>query len=225
MDTALPGTPSFSDQADADTATDAYARRFSGPVGEWFLDVQRRIVTGGGEPVRLTPTEYDLLKALATHPDKVLTHRVLLQLVWGGELGTDSHYLHVYMGQLRRKIERDPSREPRGAALASPKDQCCGESGGGERRRDAELNAGLVIDPDEVAQGVLAEGRNLLHRDECVPERAPVATRHHTRTRRLPRSISRSRPRARSRFSLHAHTNRFLRHRQRPQRRRARCSR
>ena len=44
MDTALPGTPSFSDQADADTATDDYARRFSGPVGEWFLGVQRRIV-------------------------------------------------------------------------------------------------------------------------------------------------------------------------------------
>jgi SAM-dependent methyltransferase len=44
MDTALPGTPSFSDQADADTATDDYARRFSGPVGTWFLDVQRQIV-------------------------------------------------------------------------------------------------------------------------------------------------------------------------------------
>ena len=54
--------------------------------------------------------EYDLLKALVTHPDKVLTHRMLLNLVWGGEQGTDAHYLHVYVGQLRRKIERDPTR-------------------------------------------------------------------------------------------------------------------
>ena len=73
------------------------------------VGVERRQVTRDGESIHLTPTEYDLLKALVTHPDKVLTHRMLLQQVWGSEQGTDQHYLHVYVGQLRRKIERDPS--------------------------------------------------------------------------------------------------------------------
>jgi two-component system KDP operon response regulator KdpE len=79
-------------------------------AGDLAVDFERRIVTRAGEEVRLTPTEYDLLKALVTHPDKVLTHRMLLNLVWGGEEGTDAHYLHVYVGQLRRKIEAQPSR-------------------------------------------------------------------------------------------------------------------
>jgi hypothetical protein len=79
-------------------------------AGELAIDFERRRVTRGGQEVRLTPTEYDLLKALVTHADKVVTHRMLLNLVWGGEAGTDAHYLHVYVGQLRRKIERDPSR-------------------------------------------------------------------------------------------------------------------
>jgi two-component system KDP operon response regulator KdpE len=79
-------------------------------AGELAIDFERRRVTRGGQEMRLTPTEYDLLKALVTHADKVVTHRMLLNLVWGGEAGTDAHYLHVYVGQLRRKIERDPSR-------------------------------------------------------------------------------------------------------------------
>jgi two-component system KDP operon response regulator KdpE len=79
-------------------------------AGELTVDFERRLVGRGGEELRLTPTEYELLKAMVTHPDKVLTHRMLLNLVWGGEQGTDAHYLHVYVGQLRRKIERDPSR-------------------------------------------------------------------------------------------------------------------
>ena len=78
-------------------------------TGELAIDFDRRNVTRAGDAIHLTPTEYDLLKTLVTHPDKVLTHRMLLQQVWGGEEGTDQHYLHVYMGQLRRKIERDPS--------------------------------------------------------------------------------------------------------------------
>jgi two-component system KDP operon response regulator KdpE len=78
-------------------------------VGDLTVDLARRQVLRGTAEVRLTPTEYDLLKALVTHGDKVLTHRMLLQLVWGGEEGTDAHYLHVYVGQLRRKIEHDPS--------------------------------------------------------------------------------------------------------------------
>jgi two-component system KDP operon response regulator KdpE len=79
-------------------------------AGDLAVDLDRRVVLRGQEELRLTPTEYDLLKALVTHPDKVLTHRMLLNLVWGGEQGTDAHYLHVYVGQLRRKIERDPTR-------------------------------------------------------------------------------------------------------------------
>jgi two-component system, OmpR family, KDP operon response regulator KdpE len=79
-------------------------------AGELAVDLDRRVVTRGDQELRLTPTEYELLKALITHPDKVLTHRMLLVQVWGGEEGTDAHYLHVYVGQLRRKIERDPGR-------------------------------------------------------------------------------------------------------------------
>lgn len=78
--------------------------------GDLAVDFARRLVTRGDEAIHLTPTEYDLLKALVSHPDKVLTHRMLLNAVWGGEAGTDTHYLHVYMGQLRRKIEADPAR-------------------------------------------------------------------------------------------------------------------
>ena len=78
-------------------------------AGGLAIDFERRRVTRGEDTIHLTPTEYELLKALVMHPDRVLTHRMLLQRVWGGEDGTDQHYLHVYIGQLRRKIERDPS--------------------------------------------------------------------------------------------------------------------
>jgi len=78
-------------------------------AGDLAVDFERRRVTRGDDTIHLTPTEYELLKALVMHPDRVLTHRMLLQRVWGGEEGTDQHYLHVYVGQLRRKIEPDPS--------------------------------------------------------------------------------------------------------------------
>jgi two-component system KDP operon response regulator KdpE len=54
--------------------------------------------------------EYDLLKAFVTHPDKVLTDRMLLQQVWGPEYGSEAHYLHVYVARLRKKIEVDPQK-------------------------------------------------------------------------------------------------------------------
>jgi len=63
-----------------------------------------------GEEVHLTPTEYDLLKALIAHPNRVLTDRMLLQRVWGPEYGGESHYLHVYVARLRKKLEADPQR-------------------------------------------------------------------------------------------------------------------
>jgi len=76
------------------------------------MDFERRRVTVEGRDVRLTPTEYDLLKALASHPNKVLTDRMLLQQVWGPAYGDEGHYLHVYVARLRKKIEPDP-RNPR----------------------------------------------------------------------------------------------------------------
>lgn len=74
------------------------------------VDLAHRRVTVGGEEIKLTPTEYDLIKNLAIHAGKVLTHRHLLRTVWGPSYENDVHYLRVYMGQLRRKIESDPSR-------------------------------------------------------------------------------------------------------------------
>jgi len=74
------------------------------------VDLEHRRVTAGGEDVHLTPTEYDLLKAFVTHRDRVLTDRMLLREVWGPEYGDESHYLHVYVARLRKKIEPDPQR-------------------------------------------------------------------------------------------------------------------
>ena len=77
---------------------------------ELVIDVARRRVTVNGIEIKLTPTEYDLMKNLAFHAGKVLTHRQLLRTVWGPSYENDTHYLRVYIGQLRRKIESDPSR-------------------------------------------------------------------------------------------------------------------
>lgn len=75
--------------------------------GGLVIDVEARTVTLDGQPVRLTPTEYDLLRALVSHRGRVMTDRALLQAVWGPEYASENHYLHVYIGRLRRKIERD----------------------------------------------------------------------------------------------------------------------
>jgi two-component system KDP operon response regulator KdpE len=81
----------------------------SGPieVGDLRVDLEHREVTLRGERVHLTPTEYDLLKTFVRFPDRVLTDRALLQQVWGSEYGSESHYLHVYVARLRRKLEDD----------------------------------------------------------------------------------------------------------------------
>ena len=78
--------------------------------GDLAVDLERRQVTVGGREVKLTPTEYALLRTFITHPDKVLTRRMLLQEVWGPEYGSEAHYLHVYVASLRRKLEADPQR-------------------------------------------------------------------------------------------------------------------
>ena len=87
--------------------------RAASPVfesGDLRVDLGTRRVFSRGEEVRLTRTEYRLLALLVQHAGKVLTHRQLLKDVWGpGSVG-ESHYLRVYMGQLRHKLEADPAR-------------------------------------------------------------------------------------------------------------------
>ena len=79
-------------------------------AGELAIDMSRRLVTLSGEPVQLTPTEYDLLKVLMTHAGKVLTHRQLLREVWGAAYEAETHLLRVNISNLRRKIEPEPAR-------------------------------------------------------------------------------------------------------------------
>jgi two-component system KDP operon response regulator KdpE len=74
------------------------------------VDLGKRLVKRDGRPVHLTPTEYQLLEALVTNPGKLLTHRWLTSKVWGGRWGRDSQSLRVYVGQLRRKLEENPSQ-------------------------------------------------------------------------------------------------------------------
>ncbi len=72
------------------------------------MDLEHRRVKVGGQEVHLSPTEYDLLKAFISHPNRVLTDRMLLQQVWGANYGSEAHYLHVYVARLRKKIEANP---------------------------------------------------------------------------------------------------------------------
>ncbi|MGO4175350.1 response regulator transcription factor [Bosea sp. TAF32] len=77
-------------------------------TGELSVDLVRRIVQVGGAEVKLSPKEYDILRALVQHAGKVLTHRHLLKEVWGGN--EDVQYLRVYIRQLRQKIEPIPEQ-------------------------------------------------------------------------------------------------------------------
>jgi len=78
--------------------------------GELRIDLGARLVFRKGEEVRLTRTEYRLVAALAQHAGRVLTHRQLLREVWGPGATSETHYLRVYMAQLRHKLEDDPAR-------------------------------------------------------------------------------------------------------------------
>ncbi len=122
------------------------ARPASEPVieiGELRIDLEKRAVYRDGELVKLTPHEFRLLRVFALNEGKLLTHRTILREVWGAAYQDESHYLHVYISQLRRKIESDPARpsyiltEPgAGYRLVEPRD-----GPGGARRvgdRDAE---------------------------------------------------------------------------------------
>ena len=78
--------------------------------GGLSIDLMRRIVTVDERPVRLSRKEYDILRELAVHAGRVLTHRHLLRVAWGSETGVDVQYLRVYVRQLRLKIELSPER-------------------------------------------------------------------------------------------------------------------
>jgi len=79
-------------------------------AGDLTVDLVKRLVTRGGEPIRLSPREYDLLAQLVRGAGKVVTHRQVLTAVWGPAHEHDVQYLRVFVGQLRQKIEPDPSQ-------------------------------------------------------------------------------------------------------------------
>ena len=79
-------------------------------IGELRVDLEAREVTFAAKPVQLTPHEFELLRLLARNEGKLLTHKTILQEVWGHAYADESHYLHVYVSQLRRKLEPDPAR-------------------------------------------------------------------------------------------------------------------
>jgi two-component system KDP operon response regulator KdpE len=78
-------------------------------VGEFHIDFHERRVRVHGQPVRLTPKEFDLFVFMARHPNRVLPHKTLLGAVWGEASEEQSEYLRVFVGQLRKKLESDPS--------------------------------------------------------------------------------------------------------------------
>ena len=79
-------------------------------LGDFHVDPEARAVLVRGEDVHLTPKEYELLIYLIRHAGKVLTHRVLLGAIWGGDYTEQTEYLRVFIGQLRKKIEADPAK-------------------------------------------------------------------------------------------------------------------
>jgi two-component system KDP operon response regulator KdpE len=79
-------------------------------IGKLHIDLARRQVFVSDAEVHLTPIEYKLLATLVRHAGKVVTHRQLLKEVWGPAYEHETHYLRVYMGQLRHKLEKDPAR-------------------------------------------------------------------------------------------------------------------
>ena len=78
-------------------------------TGDFRLDVETRTVSVRDNEIHLTPKEFELLAHLMHHPGKVLTHRKLLSAIWGANYAEQTEYLRVFIGQLRKKIERDPA--------------------------------------------------------------------------------------------------------------------
>ncbi len=79
-------------------------------IGDLVVDLQKHSVTMAERPIHLTPHEFELLRLLARHEGKLLTHTTILREVWGPAYQRESSYIHVYVSQLRRKLEPDPAR-------------------------------------------------------------------------------------------------------------------
>ena len=79
-------------------------------LGDLTIDLDDRTVVSAGEEVHLTPIEFDLLRVLAQNRGRLVTHRTLLQEVWGPGYAEETHYLRVHIAHIRSKIEPDPSR-------------------------------------------------------------------------------------------------------------------
>ncbi len=77
-------------------------------VGELSIDLDERRVVVSGKEIKLTPKEFEVLKYLVSNTGKVITHRALLQAVWGSASSEQTEYVRVFINQLRRKIEPDP---------------------------------------------------------------------------------------------------------------------
>ncbi len=108
----------------------ALLRRAAGPaadatgevrVGALTLDIATRTVSVASRPVHLTPREYEVLKVLVMHAGRLVTHGRLLRAVWGTAYSDEAHYIHVYVSQIRRKLEAaDPTGSTRGLIIAEP---------------------------------------------------------------------------------------------------------
>lgn len=81
-------------------------------TGPLSINLANHLVERDGKRIHLTPTEFNILAYLVTHADRVVTHDLLLQAIWPDRFGPEPHYLHVYVSQLRRKLEPNPA-EPR----------------------------------------------------------------------------------------------------------------
>jgi two-component system KDP operon response regulator KdpE len=79
-------------------------------LGEVVIDLSDRRIERAGTTVHLTPIEYELVRVLAQHHGRLVTHRQLLHEVWGPEYGEETHYLRVHVAHIRAKLETDPSR-------------------------------------------------------------------------------------------------------------------
>ncbi len=109
---------------------DAVLRRAAGPaadpsgvvrIGDLTLDAGRRAVAVRGRPVHLTPREYEVLKVLVSYAGRLVTHGRLLRAVWGAAYSGEAHYVHVYVSQIRRKIEAaDETGTLAGLIVAEP---------------------------------------------------------------------------------------------------------
>jgi two-component system, OmpR family, KDP operon response regulator KdpE len=82
-------------------------------VGELHIDLANRRVTVEGQEVHFTPIEYDILRLLATHPGKIMTHRTILNQVWGADYADTTHYVRIYVNQIRKKLRENPAANVR----------------------------------------------------------------------------------------------------------------